>query len=206
VSTIEPQNALLAVLAYQDLCVAEALLRASASIDDLDERLQIGRVAGEALTRCNQACDEIPGGQAAALAAMKPITSPIDEFWTMTRPRVLVEQYLRVLAVSVFELELAQRSDLELAEVGLWRAIDHGAGRVHQAITEHQRSVDELSLYARRLVGEVAVMAQRLIVRQEALRAALTGQPDDELDASGAVLDDVLASVAARLGQLGLSV
>lgn len=194
------------MLAYQDLCVAESLLRASADIDDLDERLQIGRLAGEALVRSQQACDEVPGGQAAALKAMEPVTSPVNEFWTMTRPRVGVEQYLRVVAVSVFELELAQRAELELTEAGLWRAIDHGATRVRAAITDHQRSVDELSLYARRLVGEVAVMAQRLMVRQEPLREALTGQPDEELAAAGAILDQVLAAVAARLGKLGLSV
>lgn len=205
-STIEPQTALLALLAYQDLCVAESLLRASAELDDVDERLQIGRLAGEALSRSQRACDEIPGGQTAAVDAMAQITSPVDEFWTMTRPRVGVEQYLRVLAVSVVQLELAQRAGLELAEAGLWRAIDHGANRVHATITGHERSVDELSLYSRRLLGEVAVMGQRAMIRQDGLREALTGQRDDELAASGQVLDEVLGAVAARLGQLGLAV
>ena len=49
-------------------------------------------------------------------------------------------------------------------------------------------------------------MCQRLVVRQPALLVALTGDSDDGLDASTAVLDEVLAAVAARVGRLGLSV
>ena len=88
----------------------------------------------------------------------------------------------------------------------MWRAIDHGSSQVLEATTTHTRSLDELSLYARRLLGEVVVMAQRLLVRQADLRIVLAGEADEELSISTAVLDDVLQATAARLAQLGLSV
>ena len=63
-----------------------------------------------------------------------------------------------------------------------------------------------MSLYARRLLGEAAVMAQRVLLRQEALRQAVVGGSEVASIDSSAVLDEVLAAVAARVGQLGLSV
>ena len=145
---------------------------------------------------------------------MVPIISPVDEFWSMTRPRNLGEQRLRVMLMANLELELVQRVTAHVPEMAgeaiepsasSWRAIDLGSQAVVSAIEAADRP-DEMSLYARRLLGESAVMCQRLVGRQPALRVALTGDSDDGLDASTAVLDEVLAAVAARVGRLGLSV
>lgn len=207
-------TSLLALLAYQNLRVAQSLLRPEEGPTDLGELLPVARIAAEALTRFTHACDAIAGGQTAAQAAMVPITSPVDEFWSMTRPRNLGEQRLRVMVVANLELELVQRVIEHVPEIAgetlepaaaLWRVIDLGSQGVVRAI-EQADGPDEMSLYARRLLGESAVMSQRLVVRQPALRVALTGESDDNLSASTAVLDEVLAAVAARVGQLGLSV
>lgn len=211
----DPGTTLLALLGYLSLSLAESLMPREGGATDLADRLPVARVSAEALARFTQACDAIPGGQSAALQAMEPIAGPVDEFWAMTRPRVRVEQRLRVLAVASLELELVQRARDHVPDVvweaiepsaGIWRAIDHGSQITMDAIADHSRSVDELSLYARRLLGEAAAMGQRLMIRQAPLRQALTGQPDDDVTVSVAVLDEVLSGVAARLGQLGLSV
>ena len=211
----EPVTALLAWLAYQNLWVAESLIAHQGVRTELGDRLTVARLSSDALCRFTAACDAIPGGQSAAQESMAPMLSPVDEFWTMTKPRVQVEQRLRLLVLASIELELVQRLEDRLPEparsvltpaAGLWRAIDHGSSQVLEATTTHTRSVDELSLYARRLLGEVVVMAQRLLVRQADLRIVLAGEADEELSISTAVLDDVLQATAARLAQLGLSV
>lgn len=211
----DPGTALLALLAYQNLRVAESLLPHDGGVTDFADRLTVARISAGVLTRFTQACDAIPGGQNAAHAAMEPIISPVDEFWSMTRPRVRVEQRLRVMAVASLELELVQRAQDNVPDIAweamepsaaLWRAIDHGSQSTIQAIVDHTRSADEMSLYARRLLGEAAVMGQRVLMRQEPLRRALTGVLDEDFSASTERLDEVLAGVATRLGQLGLSV
>lgn len=211
----EPVTALLAWLAYQNLWEAESLIVRSGEHAELGDRLTVARLSADALNRFTEACDAIPGGQSAAQQAMAPLISPVDEFWTMTKPRVQTEQRLRLMVLASIELELVQRLADRLPEpaqsvltpaAGLWRAIDHGSSQVLEAITQHTRSADELSLYARRVLGEVVVMAQRLLVRQADLRFVLAGEADEELSVSTALLDEVLQSTAARLAQLGLSV
>ncbi|WIY83772.1 ferritin-like fold-containing protein [Propionimicrobium sp. PCR01-08-3] len=211
----EPCTALLAWLGYQNLWVAESSIVRSGSQTELADRLTVARLSADALDRCLQACDAIPGGQSAAAEKMAPIVSPVDEFWAVTKPRVQVEQRLRLMVLASVELELVQRLEDRLpepaksvltSEAGLWRTIDDGGSQVADAINGHTRSADELSLYGRRLLGEVVVMAQRLLVRQPDLRIVLAGESDDELSISTAVLDEVLQSTAARLTQLGLSV
>lgn len=212
-AAIEPGTALLALLAYQQMSMVESVLRADS--DDLAERLAVARMAADALVRSTRLCDAIPGGQNGAVVAMEPMVSPVDEFWLMTRPRIPVELWLRAAAVAALEIELLQRvaphlgvvaTEVVAAEAGAWRAIDHGGRAVAQAIASGQASVDELSLYARRLLGESAVMTQRLVVRQPGLRRALTGTTDEDLTASSALLDDLLGALGERLRSMGLSV
>lgn len=203
----------MALLAYQQMSMAESLVRAPS--DELADRLPVARLAADALARSTRLCDAIPGGQNGAIAAMGPIVSPVDEFWTMTRPRSPIELWLRAAAVAAFELELIQRIAPQLSaaaaealesQAGLWRALDHAHGAIGSAIAGRQASVDELSLYARRLLGETAVMAQRLAVRQPALRLALTSSEDADLTITSELLDDLLGAMGARLRSLGLSV
>lgn len=209
----EPTTALLGLVGYLDLCIGESLCASAEA--GLGERLLAARLSAETLQRSVRVCDAIVGGQNAARSAIESVTSPVDEFWAVTKPRVLVEQQLRLMVVASTELELVQRVAGPVSELareaiaptaGLWRAIDHGSSQTLEAIADQTRSVDELSLYARRLLGETAVMTQRLIVRQQTLRVALVGQPDDDLSASTALLDEVLGAVTARIAQLGLSV
>lgn len=207
-------TALLAIIAYQNLCLAESVQASGSDRGDLAGRLATARLGADALARFTRACDAIPGGQSAAQLAIEPIVSPVDEFWAMTRPRVAVERLLRVLVVASLELELVQAAEANIPEEawevaapnsGLWRAIDLGAGAVAADMAD-ARNTDELSLYARRTLGEAAVLGQRLLVRQPGLRWALTADDDQDLNASTKALDEVLAGVAARLAGQGLAV
>lgn len=212
---IDPVTSLLAVLAYQGLCTAESLMPDAQATSDLAERLLLARFSADALERFSHACEAIPGGPGAARSVVEPITGPVDEFWQMTKPRAAAEKWVRMLVVASVDLEFVQQGQLHLDEVGwepagwvagLWRIIDQASQAIVQALAESTSSADELSLYARRVVGEAAMLGQRLIVRQSPLRQVLTGQPDDDLNASTAVLGEALGTAAARLSQLGLSV
>ncbi len=206
----------LALLAYQNLCIAESLFGRNSPEPELAERVPVGRLSAEALTRFTRMCDAIPGGQQAAITAMKQIASPIDEFLAVTSPRVRGEQLLRLLFVSCVDVELVARvrpdqiseatSEAIAADAGLWRAVDYASSGVLSAMSANVRAGDELSAYGRRLLGEAAVVGQRLLVRKEGLRLAFTGQADEDLIASTEVLDGLLAAVASRLAHLGLSV
>lgn len=211
----EPVASLLAWIAYQNMVLAESSVVRYADQSDLTDRLVIARLSSEALNRSMQVLDVIPGGQSGSEQAIEPIMSPVDEFWSVTKPRVQVEQRLRLMVVASIELELVLRLEQRLPEpareiltnaTSLWRTIDHGGSQVLAAVEEKTRSVDELSLYARRLLGETVVMAQRLLVRAPDLRIVISGEADDELSVSTAVLHEVLQTTAARLSQLGLRV
>ena len=102
----EPVTALLAWLAYQNLWVAESLIAHQGVRTELGDRLTVARLSSDALCRFTAACDAIPGGQSAAQEAMAPMLSPVDEFWTMTKPRVQVEQRLRLLVLASIVSEL----------------------------------------------------------------------------------------------------
>lgn len=206
----------LALLAYQNLCNAEVLLGRPSADQQLVDRVPIARLSGEALARFTRLCDAIPGGQSAAIAAMRPLASPIDEFLAVTAPRVRGEQMVRLLLANSLQLELVGRvlpdqvsettTEVIAADAGLWRTIDYAASAVLDALGTNQRAADELSAYARRLLGDATVAGQRLLVREEGLRRALTGQIDPDLIAVTPVLDEMLAASASRLTQLGLSV
>ena len=122
---------------------------------------------------------------------------------------------LRLLFVTHLELELIQRLRVEELEpaaaeaigtdAGLWQVIDHTSLTVLSVLGTNQRVCGELSTYARRMLGEAAVVGQRLLVREPALRVLLTGDRDDQMTRSSAALGELLSAVSARLSQLGLS-
>ena len=214
-SAATPETVLLALLAYQNLCVAESLFGYSGPRPELSARLPLGRLGAEVLSRFTRMCDAIPGGQQAALAAIQPLTSPVDEFVTITTPKARGERMLRLLFVTHLELELIQRLRVEELEpaaaeaigtdAGLWQVIDHTSLTVLSVLGTNQRVCGELSTYVRRMLGEAAVVGQRLLVREPALRVLLTGDRDDQMTRSSAALGELLSAVSARLSQLGLS-
>ena len=77
---------------------------------------------------------------------------------------------------------------------------------MRQALAAHQDKSGD-SLFARRLVGEVLSVAQRLFARHQSLNSALTqagGGEFDDLDLINEVMAGVLGAHDQRMIELGL--
>ena len=203
------------MMAHLDLTMAEIGFAPTFEAIGLGERVDVSRLVAGLLLRVSQLCDGFAGGQACAVAEMETLRIPIDEFWAMTRPKDRVEQRLRILVAAALELELVERmaprldaSTVEAASdtTSAWRIVDLSSRAVVQELKTNPDRRDSLSLYARRVIGEAAVLVQGIVVRREGMRLALTGGLDPELQVSTVVVDGLLAAVATRVGALGLSV
>ena len=160
-------------------------------------------------------CDGFAGGQPRAVAEIQTLRAPVDEYWNLTRGRDNVEARIATMVAALVELEVVDRMIPQLSESAAellgdatvaWQVVDLGAQAVAEELERDPHRVDGLSLYARRVIGEAAVLLQGVVVRRTGLRVALTGEPDDELRATTAVVDQILSAVAARLSGMGLSV
>ena len=149
------------------------------------------------------------------MAEIQTLRAPVDEYWNLTRGRDNVEARIATMVAALVELEVVDRMIPQLSESAAellgdatvaWQVVDLGAQAVAEELERDPHRVDGLSLYARRVIGEAAVLLQGVVVRRTGLRVALTGEPDDELRATTAVVDQILSAVAARLSGMGLSV
>lgn len=205
----------LGLIALLDLTLAQAGFTGSPEAVDLSERLDIARLTAGLLTRVGQLCDGFAGGQPRAVTEIQTLRAPIDEYWNLTRGRDNVELHIAMMVVGLVELELVDRMIPQLSDSAAellrdatvsWRIVDLGAQAVVEELARDPQRLDGLSLYARRVIGEAAVLVQGVVVRRTGLRVALTGDSDDELRATTAVVDEILSAVAARLSGTGLSV
>lgn len=166
------------------------------------------RMLGDCLTRFAQITDAMPGGFSRSHAVMSQIASPIDEWIAMTAPKNMAQRHVRLMAALSWEIELLANAqsvpdDLPSDDASLWRLFEAAQSLAADACASYD-SLDELSVYARRMIGEGAVLAQRLIVRQPEFRMILVGQPDDDLGLSGAFMAELLDKVAAHLRRVGV--
>lgn len=202
-------TALTSALGYANMRMGELIANYQAPEQSLGDRTEIARLAHDALNRYVRLTDATPGGFSAAQTAMTGYTNPIDEFIAMTTPRSDVQAGLRLMALSSWEIELVNKLDEPYGEVvavdaGLWRRVEAGEKVVRETeLDDLGRSA--ASVYARRLLGEAAVMSQRLVVRQPAFREVLAGGEDEDITTSTQLLDDVLSAVARRVNATGVA-
>lgn len=205
----------LGLFAYLDLTMAQTGFAVAGEAVELSERLDLSRLAAGLLARVAQLCDGFAGGQPRAVEEIQSLRAPIDEYWNLTRGRDIVEQRIAAMVISLVELELSDKIATNISEsaaelisdatVG-WRIVDLASQAITDELESDPHRRDGLSLYARRVIGEAAVLLQGVVVRRVGIRLALTGNSDEELSATTAVVDEILSAVAARIAGLGLSV
>ena len=145
-------------------------------------------------------------------AAMAPFVAPLDAFHDSTTPSDWLEGLIKAyvgdgLAIDFYR-EVAnfvddRTRDLVLDVLGETGHAEFVVGRVRAAIEAEPALGGRLALWARRLVGEALLQAQRVAVERPSL-AALLGGPGDlaEVARMFARLTD---RHAERMAALGLS-
>jgi hypothetical protein len=145
--------------------------------------------------------------------AMAPFVGPLDAYHESTTPadwlESLVKAYVGDGFAADFYREIAEFADDEtqalvgdvLDDTG---HAEFAVAHVRSAIEADPAVAGRLALWARRLVGEALVQAQRVAVDRDALTRLIVGGAGDPA-AIGALLDRLTQRHSERMESLGLS-
>ncbi|MDO4412078.1 hypothetical protein [Cutibacterium sp.] len=173
----------------------------------VDRSAEVQKVLAEARTHLTDS---------AVLAEVEPLIGSVEEYVpSRSWSQVLLRDHIIVELIADFLDRVEPNLEPELCPAcgsfGPW--LGRGTGsRVpwdtamrHIIAAQHNKSAE--SLFARRLVGEVLSVAQRLFARYQALTSALTkagGGEFDDLDLINEVMAGVLSAHDERMIDLGL--
>ena len=145
--------------------------------------------------------------------AMAPFVGPVDEFHDTTDPNNWLEGLIKAyvgdgLATDFYREVSAFVTDDDTRELVLHVLADTGqaefaVSRVREAIAEDPALAGRLALWARRLVGEALLQAQRVAVERDALTELLVGGSGD-LAGIARLLSRLTDNHTARMQALGL--
>jgi hypothetical protein len=205
---------LLGVLAYGELTAFERLAEDARLAPGVADKAALAEMAAAEFGhfRRLRAYLEGPLGVDSG-QAMAPFVEPLDAFHDSTAPgdwlEGLVKAYVGDGFAADFYREVAEFVDDDtralvldvLADTGHARfAVDH----VRAAIADDPAVAGRLALWARRLVGEALVQAQRVAVDRDALARLLVGGSGD-LAAIGQLLARLTQRHTERMSALGLA-
>src|SRR5438067_745540 len=204
---------LLGVLAYGELTAFERLAEDAQWAPTLEDKAALGAMAAAEFGHFRRLRDRLTAMGVEASVAMAPFVEPLDAFHDSTAPadwlESLVKAYVGDGFAADFYREVAEYVDDDtrtlvldvLADTGHARfAVDH----VRLAIAEDGAIAGRLALWARRLVGEAPVQAQRVAVDRDALARLLVGGSVD-LAAVGQLLARLTQRHTERMAALGLT-
>jgi len=173
----------------------------------VDRSAEIQRILAEVRTRLTDR---------ETLAEVEPLIGSVEEYvpaqdWS----QVLLRDHIVVSLISDFLDRVEPNLELQLrprgGSFGPWLGRSTGNrvrwdAAMHHVLAAHQDKSGD-SLFARRLVGEVLSVAQRLFARHQSLTSALTqagGGEFDDLDLINEVMAGVLGAHDQRMIELGL--
>ena len=204
---------LLAVLAYGELTAFERLAEDARLAPTVADKAALAEMAVAEFGHFRKLRDRLTDLGEDPGKAMTPFIGPLDAFHDSTAPadwlESLVKAYVgdgfaadfyREVAVYVDDDTKALVLDV-LADTGHARfAVDH----VRAAIASDPALAGRLALWARRLVGEALVQAQRVAVDRDALARLIVGGSGD-LAAVGELLARLTQRHTERMSSLGLA-
>jgi hypothetical protein len=206
--------ALLGVLAYGELTAFERLAMDAQLAPTLGDKAALGAMAVAEFGHFRLLRDRLTAMNVDAGEAMAPFVEPLDSFHDSTAPadwlESLVKAYVGDGFATDFYREIAAYVDDDtrtlmldvLADTGHAQfAVDH----VRLAIAADGTIAGRLALWARRLVGEALVQAQRVAVDRDALARLLVGGSVDDLAAVGQLLARITQRHTERMAALGLT-
>ncbi|MCA1713394.1 MAG: ferritin-like domain-containing protein [Actinobacteria bacterium] len=204
---------LLGVLAYGELTAFERLASDARLAPSIADKAALATMAAAEFGHYAQLRDHLVGLGADPEKAMAPFAAAVDEFHDTTDPNDWYEGLIKAyvgdgLATDFYREVSAFITDeptrllvLEvLADTG---QAEFAVARVREAIAVDPALGGRLALWARRLVGEALLQAQRVAVEREALIELLVGGSGD-LAGLARLLSRLTDNHTARMQALGL--
>jgi tRNA-(MS[2]IO[6]A)-hydroxylase (MiaE)-like len=204
---------LLAALAYGELSAFERLAEDATLAPTLSDKASIAGMAAAEFGHFQRIAARLLELGVDPDLAMEPFVAPLDAFHVATQPidwlTGLIKAYVGDGIAADFYREVAAYVDEPTRELVLEVLRDTGHAafaveRVRAAIASDPHVAGRLALWARRLVGEAMVQAQRVAVDREALARLLVGGAGD-LAEFGQMLARITAKHSERMSALGLS-
>jgi hypothetical protein len=204
---------LLGVLAYGELTALERLASDARLAPTIADKAALATMAAAEFGHYRQLHDHLVALGADPEKAMAPFVEPLDEFHDTTDPSDWFEGLIKAYVgdglatdfyreVSAFVPDDATRAlVLEvLADTG---QAEFAVARVREATAVDPALAGRLALWARRLVGEALLQAQKVAVQREALIELLVGGSGD-LAGVARLLNRLTDNHTARMEALGL--
>jgi hypothetical protein len=203
---------LLGVLAYAELTAFERLAEDASLAPTLTDKAALGGMAVAEFGHYEVLRNRLDSLGVDATEAMAPFVGPLEAFHEQTAPadwlEGLVKAYVGDGFAADFYREVAEFMDEETQSLVVDVLEDTGHAEFAVA---HVRSATEadpavagrLALWARRLVGEALVQAQRVAVDRDALARLIVGGVGD-LAAVGELLARLTQRHSERMEALGL--
>lgn len=216
----EPTDAvgeLLGVIAYAELVAFERLASYSSLAPSLTDKAALAELAVAEFHNCERLVDALAVRGIDPELAMEPFVRPLDEFHAKTSPgdwlEGLVKAYVGDGLANDFYGELAKVLDTDTRDLvseivsSTGEAAAFVVDRVRAAIDADPKLGGRLALWARRIVGEALVQAQRVAADREALTELLVGQGGVGADLAelGRVFNRILENHNGRMKALGLA-
>jgi hypothetical protein len=204
---------LLGVLAYGELTAFERLASDARLAPSIADKAALATMAAAEFAHFIQLRDHLAKIGVDPEEAMAPFVGPLDEFHDTTDPSDWLEGLIKAyvgdgLATDFYREVAAFVKDEDTRGLVLHVLADTGqaefaVNRVREAIEDDPASAGRLALWARRLVGEALLQAQRVAVERDALTELLVGGSGD-LAGIARLLTRLTDNHTARMPALGL--
>jgi hypothetical protein len=204
---------LLGVLAYGELTAFERLASDARLAPTISDKAALATMAAAEFAHFTQLRDHLSKLGVDPEEAMAPFVRPVDEFHDSTDPNDWLEGLIKAyvgdgLATDFYREVSAFVTDEPTRELVLHVLADTGqadfaVSRVREATAEDPALAGRLALWARRLVGEALLQAQRVAVERDALTELLVGGSGD-LAGIARLLTRLTDNHTARMQALGL--
>jgi hypothetical protein len=204
---------LLGVLAYGELTAFERLASDARLAPTISDKAALATMAAAEFAHFTQLRDHLGKLGVDPEEAMAPFVRPLDEFHDSTDPNDWLEGLIKAYVgdglatdfyreVSAFVTDEPTRELVRhvLADTG---QAEFAVNRVREATAEDPALAGRLALWARRLVGEALLQAQRVAVDRDALTELLVGGSGD-LAGIARLLTRLTDNHTARMQALGL--
>jgi hypothetical protein len=204
---------LLAVLALAELSAFERLAADASLAPSLVDKAALGAMAVAEFEHYQVLHERLAAMGVDSTVAMAPFVEPLNAFHDSTAPsnwlESLVKAYVGDGFAADFYREIAEFAD-EATQALVGDVLDDtghaefAVAHVRSAIEADPAVAGRLALWARRLVGEALVQAQRVAVDRDELTRLIVGGAGD-LAALGAMLARLTQRHTERMESLGLA-